>query len=84
MPVLSGICDNRPLPLEAVRSPVLALLGNVDFVDAVLQEVGQPMLQELQAILPRLDNTRALIIQDNKVNQNQKGKRPKADWRKLQ
>jgi hypothetical protein len=34
--------------------------------------------------IPTIDNTRALIIQDNKVNQNQKGKRPKADWRKLQ
>jgi len=40
-----------------VRRPVLALLGNVDFVDAVLQEVREPALKELQRINRRFDRS---------------------------
>ncbi len=57
VPVLSGVCNNRPLALEAVCSSVLALLGSVDFVDAVLKEVRQPALQELQGINRCLDGS---------------------------
>ena len=37
--VLSGVGDNRPLALEAICRSVFALVGNVDFVDTVLQKV---------------------------------------------
>src|SRR5882724_7109568 len=55
--VLSGICDDRPLALEAVSCPVLALLSCVDFVHAVLQEIGQLALQDLQSINRSIDRS---------------------------
>ena len=55
--VLSGVGDDRPLALEAVGRPVLAVVGSVNFVDAVLQEVGQLALQNLQCINRCLDRS---------------------------
>ena len=44
--MLLRVGDDRPVTFETMGGPVLALLGSIDFVQAVLEKVGQPLLQE--------------------------------------
>ncbi len=57
MTVLAGVRDDRFPTLEAVRRTILTLVRLVDFVDAVLKEIGETTLKEFQAFARCLDGS---------------------------
>ena len=53
--MLPCIGDDGSFALKAMRNAVLSVLGLVDFIEAILQQSGESLLEELQGVSRGLD-----------------------------
>src|ERR1700722_6913007 len=52
--VSPGVGDNRSFSFEAVRNPVVSVFCLVNFIEAILKQIRQPLLGKFQSVARRL------------------------------